>query len=224
LEILNITEDQGIDEKGPDYHTPYELTESEAALFDSPLPRDLPTAHKDLMILAAAYDGNLDRYARLRRPGHPVDYELHCLVHGVYKSTAMAHWLDRNPGVMQSVYGAWYSYGEPKELQRAIHARRVMNNDVYHIINACPPVPNDELPYWIWWPTLPAPKVLFKLAKKRSAMRHQCVRACIAGMRGEDGKPVAVDRVLMHDAETCPEHRFFQPDMIQRMNEQGLQT
>jgi hypothetical protein len=63
-------------------------------------------------------------------------------------------------------------------------------------------------------------------------MRRQCVRACIAGgykdeyvkimdMRSEDGNPVAVDRVLVHDAETCPEHRFFEPDMIQRMIEQG---
>jgi len=79
---FNITEDGGIDEEETD-DTPYELKGSEAALLDSPLPRDLPTAHKDLMILAAAYEGNLDRYARLRRPGFAVKYELHCLVHGV---------------------------------------------------------------------------------------------------------------------------------------------
>ena len=134
---------------------------------------------------------------------------------------------------MQLVNGEWFGYSQLKELRRAIHARRVMNNDVHHIIDASPPVPDDELPYWIWWPTLPAANVLLTLAAKRPAMRRQCVRACIAGgyeeeyvkimdMRGEDGKMVAVDPVLMHAAGTCPEHQFFEPDMIQRMNEQGI--
>jgi hypothetical protein len=175
---FNITEDQGIDEEGPKRHTPHQLTESEANLLDSPLPHDLPTTYKDLLILAAAYDGNVDRYARLRRPGFTVEYELFCLIRGVYKSTAMAHWLDRNPDIILLVYRGWFGYGEPKELRRAIHARRVMNNDVHHIIDANPPVPDDELPYWIWWPTLPHPDALLELAEKRPAMRRQCVRAC----------------------------------------------
>ncbi|KAJ5968334.1 hypothetical protein N7501_004582 [Penicillium viridicatum] len=33
-----------------------------------PLPADIPTVDKDLLILMAAWSGNIDRYARLRRP------------------------------------------------------------------------------------------------------------------------------------------------------------
>jgi hypothetical protein len=226
---FNITEDLGI---GEEDHKVHRLTESEIGLFDAPLPRDLPTVHKELLILAAAWDGNVDRYTRLRRPEIPVPYEIYALVRGVYKSTAMAHWLDRNPDIMQAVYQGLYGYGEPKELRRAIHARRVMNNDVHHLLDADPPVPDDELPYWIWWPTLPSPEVLLELAQKRPAMRHQCVRACMAGgyekeysgimdLHDKDGKSLAVDRHLVYDAKISPEHSFFEPDMILRMKDQG---
>lgn len=228
---FNITEDGGIDENGVDHHAPpHALTESEATLLDSPLPRDLPTIYKDLLILAAAFEGNVDRYARLRRPGITVKFELFCVIHGVYKSTALAHWLDRNPDIMHLVYDGWCSSERPEELKRAIHARRVMNNDVHHIIDADPAVPDRELPYWIWWPTIPSPSVLLQLAEKKPAMRLQCVRACIAGgyeveyamIMDMDGKSLLANRVLMEDARTCPEHEIFEPDMLRRMKEQGI--
>ena len=239
---FNITEDEGINEEIhgpiPCPRTDFEadpplslyrsvcsisdtLTESEAALLDSPLPFNLPTTHKDLLILAAAYEGNVDRYARLRRPGHIIAEEVNCLVHGIYKSTAMAHWLDCTSDISDL------------DVTKAIHARRIMNNDVYHIIDADPPIADSELPYWIWWPTIPSPWTLIQLAEKRLAMRKQCARACMAGgykgsycmiMDMHDGvnKPLVVDRVLMYEARTCPEHDFFEPDMIRRMHEQGV--
>lgn len=41
------------------------LTPAEVELLYSPLPLDLPTVRKTLLIQMAAYEGNLDRYARL---------------------------------------------------------------------------------------------------------------------------------------------------------------
>jgi hypothetical protein len=228
---LNITEDEGIDEQTV-MVKPHELTDSEIALFVSPLPTDLPTMHKDLLILVAAFEGNLDRYARLRRPGQTIDFELQCVLPGVYKSFAMASWLDRNPDNLEMVASSWHSR-EIKTLRAAIHARWIMNNDIYRLLNSDNPVPDDELPYWIWYPTIPARWTLLKLAEGRAAMRPQCARACIAGdmrdaytkimdMCDDGGKPVAVDRYLMQEARTCPEHEFFEPDMLRRMAEQGL--
>ncbi|KZL63862.1 hypothetical protein CI238_12761 [Colletotrichum incanum] len=39
-----------------------------ADLVCKPLSQDLPTMKKDILIVAAAWDGNMDRYQRLRRP------------------------------------------------------------------------------------------------------------------------------------------------------------
>jgi hypothetical protein len=175
---FNITEGWGIGLETVEIE-PAELTEDEVDLLASPLPLDLPTMHKDLLILVSAYEGNFDRYARLRRPGCSVEYELHCLVPGVYRSTAMALWLSRNPDIMHMVAAGW-DKNEVSALRRAIHARHVMNNDTHHLLDADPPVPDDELPYWIWYPTLPSDHTLCTLAEARPAMRAQCARACIA--------------------------------------------
>jgi hypothetical protein len=86
---FRITEDEGIDEQTVEAK-PYDLTDSELALFISPLPADLPSMHKDLLILMAAFEGNLDRYARLRRPGQSINYKPHRVVPEIYKSFAMA--------------------------------------------------------------------------------------------------------------------------------------
>lgn len=226
---FDITEDQGIDD-----HTvkaqPHDLDDGEIELFSSPLPADLPTVHKDLLILVAAFEGNLDRYARLRRPGRTIDYELHCVLPGVYKSFAMANWLHRNPELVQLIAASWHP-DEVKTLRRAIHARWVMNNDVYRLCTD--EIPDDELPYWIWYPTIPSAWTLLKLAESRLAMRPQCARACIAaGMRDPyakimdmcdaDAKPVTVDRYLMHEARSCSDREFFESDLLRRMTEQGL--
>ncbi|KXJ93529.1 hypothetical protein Micbo1qcDRAFT_161542, partial [Microdochium bolleyi] len=176
---FNITEDLGL---GLERRDPKRaaLAPHEAALLTQPLPRDLPTMRKDLLILVAAYEGNVDRYARLRRPGRSVPYELHCLVHGVYRSTAMAMWLSRRPDIIQTVERGWDWTEGP--LRRGINARHVMNGYTRHLLpTADPYVPDEELPYWIWYPTMPHPGILHDLAVARPAMRPQCVRACIAG-------------------------------------------
>lgn len=229
---FNITEDLNPEEVS--------LTDSEVALLESPLPFDLPTMHKDLLILVSAYEGNLDRYARLRRPGRSVEYEFHCLVPGVYRSTAMALWLARNPDIMQAVADAW-DPDEVSSLRRAIHARHVMNNDTHRLLNAEPPIPNDELTYWIWYPNMPSATTLYKLAKARSAMRPQCVRASIAAgshalytrlmdMDAETPSDEvehispAVDAYVTKEAEASPERAFYMADLERRQRERGLKS
>jgi hypothetical protein len=228
---FDITEDSGIDEHMTKAK-PHALTDSEIVLFVSPLPADLPTMHKDLMILIAAFEGNLDRYARLRRPGQTIDFELHCVLPGIYKSFAMASWLDRNPDILELIASEWHSQ-EIQTLRAAVHARWIMDNDIDRLIPTDSIVPDNELPYWIWYPTIPAKWTLLKLAEARTAMRPPCARASMArGMRDaytkimdmchDDGKPIAVDQHLMKEARKCPEHEFFEPDMHRRMVEQGL--
>jgi hypothetical protein len=60
---FNITEDMNIDEYCATVRQRYDIT----PLLSAPLPIDLPTVEKDLLILMAAYYGDIDRYARLRR-------------------------------------------------------------------------------------------------------------------------------------------------------------
>ncbi|OAQ62795.1 ankyrin repeats (3 copies) domain-containing protein [Pochonia chlamydosporia 170] len=234
---FNITEDWGVGEEHikPDK---VKLSDAEVALLESPLPFDLPTMHKDLLILVAAYEGNVDRYARLRRPGRAVEYEFHCLVPGVYRSTSMALWLSRNPDIMHAIAGSWDDEEEPA-LRRAINARHVMNNDTHRLLDAKPPVPDDELPYWIWYPNMPSSATLYALAKARPAMRPQCVRASIAAgnrklyswlMDMDDEAPSdnvdhtspVVDVCVIKEAEASPERDFFVADLKRRQRERGL--
>ncbi|KAH7115351.1 hypothetical protein B0J13DRAFT_572373 [Dactylonectria estremocensis] len=240
---FNITEDWGIGLEKVELG-PAKLMENEVELLAAPLPADLPTMNKDLLILAAAYEGNVDRYARLRRPGCSVPYELHCLVPGVHRSTAMAMWLARNPDIMKVVADHWDS-SMVVALRRAIHARHVMNNSISRLLpDATPFVPHDELPYWIWYPTLPSPHIMCELAQARPAMRSQCARACVAGnhqwaytkimdMPGEeegdaDGAskseriPLASDPFLQKEAESSGNREFYVSDLKRRRAELGL--
>ncbi|KFY35723.1 hypothetical protein V494_05658 [Pseudogymnoascus sp. VKM F-4513 (FW-928)] len=238
---FNITEDLGIGLKGVRIK-PAILTDDETDLLVSPLPFDLPTMNKDLLILASAYEGNVDRYARLRRKGRSVKYEVQCLVPGLYRSTAMAFWLDRNPDIMHEVAEFW-DEDFIIDLRKGIHARHIMNNATHHLLDADPPVPDEELPYWIWYPTMPSSYTLCKLAEARAAMRPQCARACIAGGYREAYTkimdmpypeanmpvdpyeplvPLPADGYLIREAETTIYRDFFLEDMKRRREEQGL--
>lgn len=58
--------------------------QSTMTLLSSPLPRDLPQCEKNILIVMAAYRGDIDRYHRLRRP-HLVGCEVEAVVRGVCK-------------------------------------------------------------------------------------------------------------------------------------------
>ncbi|KAJ4294933.1 hypothetical protein N0V88_005172 [Collariella sp. IMI 366227] len=172
---FNITEDWGIGERTAQLKSPV-LTAEEASLLYTPLPLDLPTMNKTLLILHAAATGSVDRYALLRRPWL-LPLEHLCLVRGCYHSTAMATWLRTSPTLISSLN---LTPKQHKMLLRAIHARCVMDGVISHLTSTTAPIPDDELPYWIWHPN--SPPTSSPLASSRPAMRHQCARAAIAGL------------------------------------------
>jgi hypothetical protein len=57
----------------------------------NPLPLDLPTVKKDLLLLMAAYDGSIDRYVRLCRPS-VTSIEVPCVIRGICHHTMFARW------------------------------------------------------------------------------------------------------------------------------------
>lgn len=60
MHYFNIAENCCID----DYDLERPDDSAVVPLLYSPLPADLPSVHKDLLILAAAFPGSMDRYAR----------------------------------------------------------------------------------------------------------------------------------------------------------------
>ncbi len=64
-----------------------------AKLLYTPLPLDLnvTSKEKDLLILMAAYYGDIDRYFRLRRRTQ-LRKELNCIVRDIYHNTLFAKW------------------------------------------------------------------------------------------------------------------------------------
>ena len=90
LGYFDIMEDDRIDEY---YSETIPPKDDVSHLLYTPLPADLPTMNKDLLIEMAAYYGDIDRYTRLRRPDpHYTITESHCVVRGIYHNTMFAKW------------------------------------------------------------------------------------------------------------------------------------
>ncbi|KAG7417316.1 hypothetical protein Forpe1208_v003854 [Fusarium oxysporum f. sp. rapae] len=106
------------------------------ALLYAPLPRHLPTVHKDILILMAAFTGNIDRYDRLRRP-RPINGEMQCIVRGIYHNTFFAKWCYEQP--------------ELAVLQKFAHARFIMNDDLTWLNNDRA-FSKEDVPRIIWYP------------------------------------------------------------------------
>lgn len=63
--MFNLTEDHCVHERGSDGIIARLLPDRlEVSLLHAPLPRDLPTVQKNLLIVMAAYHGDVDRYTR----------------------------------------------------------------------------------------------------------------------------------------------------------------
>lgn len=170
---FNITEDWNVDEhtsawssyaqNASDRPTSEEMTD----LLWNPLPVDLPWGDKDLLILMAAYHGNVDRYARLRRPLDVSKAEDHCVVRGIYHNTMFAKWWSLQPS------GPYAS---------AITARFIMTNDLSRI-----PVdetddeihPRQIYNMQIWYPLRACAETYVELARRRPAWRAAVARALV---------------------------------------------
>jgi hypothetical protein len=161
----DITEDAGIAEEDVDFDWPADPRL--ATLLSQPLPKHLSVIDKDLLIQMAAYDGNIERYSRLRRP-HRVSGETAALVHGIHHHTQFALWVLQQPDVHKG------SYVSP-----ACHARLIMNN-ILSSVNL-PTVSEYHLPYLIWWPDVAAVSTYRELYRLHPCMAPQILRACMAG-------------------------------------------
>jgi hypothetical protein len=160
---FNITEDGGIDEMSQDEGDDYLQSEEEVLLY-SPLPLDLNTMNKNLFILMAAYTGNIDRYARLRRPTM-IPGEWTCILRGIYHSPAYAKWWTLQPAPNIGF-----------QFHQAIHARCIMSNDLSRITAD---TPAHYLPYLIWYPQFPCEVTLRELVRRRPDMTPQVAHTCI---------------------------------------------
>jgi hypothetical protein len=88
---FNITEDSHVDNY-EDEDLSYSWPDPEVVpLLYYPLPSDLPNVNKDIVILIAAYSGNIDRYVRLRRPDMLLN-EYDCIIRGIFHDTMFAKW------------------------------------------------------------------------------------------------------------------------------------
>ncbi|KAK0657782.1 hypothetical protein B0T16DRAFT_402541 [Cercophora newfieldiana] len=202
-EISTMTESS----TGPDLISP---------LLYSPLPQDLPDGNKDVLILMAAYYGDIDRYARLRRPV-AIRKQIECVVRGIFHNTLFAKWWadrlkaagDDEPGKKSRISLDGMAEAYMRGIRKAITARFIMNNDLSRVTST---TPADELPYCIWYPGLPTGRVLEELVRRRPEMRQQAARACIVAgafetFRGLDPDP---DAALLAEAERVGNPAFGQ--------------
>ncbi|EON69336.1 hypothetical protein W97_08596 [Coniosporium apollinis CBS 100218] len=200
---FDITEDWRIDEYESDEPI---LREDVTPLLYTPLPADLPNVNKDLLILMAAYYGNIDRYARLRRPMR-VPTEFHCIVRGVYHNTMFAKWWSLQPTI------------DDYRIQCAINARFIMNNDLSRI---SPDTRDSVLPYCIWYPAVADWRTYMELARRKPSMKQSVARACIVAdyKTVYDGLNAEPDSSLMAEARDSPNPHYLR-DLERKAAERG---
>lgn len=215
-EYFDITEDMGIAEETVGDYPPM-LTTEETALLYNPLPQDLPTTNKDLLILIAAYYGNIDRYARLRRAGPTlIAHEYECIIRGIYHSVPFAKWwseeVERLPSTISvNIFG----------IKEAITARFIMSNDVSRVKNEYPA----RLPYFIWYPQLPRMETLAELSILQPTMLPQILHTCIVGnyqqLYDHFKDRVTPNRLLWAQAKKSG-HKHYVQDLEDRAKEKNI--
>ncbi|KAH9885374.1 hypothetical protein F4778DRAFT_799173 [Xylariomycetidae sp. FL2044] len=178
--MFNITEDQGIAESVPEATSASHASTDDLMLhlLSSPLPHDLPVGNKDLLILTAAFYGDIDRYVRLRRP-KTLQGEDFCVSRGIYHNSLFALWWSRieNPPENEPFHMQIWDH-----IKKAIAARRIMNNDLFQILlssESAGSAYEKRIPYLIWYPEVAAADTYRALAHRVPEMREACIRAAI---------------------------------------------
>ncbi|KAK2012103.1 hypothetical protein LZ32DRAFT_678421 [Colletotrichum eremochloae] len=192
------------------------LQDDDINLLHEPLPRDLPPVNKDILILMAAWDGNIDRYARLRRPV-TIPNEVSAVVRGAYHHTPFARWLET---CVDEIFSCDY---DNILVRQAFHARFIMNDDLSRIHSE---VRGETLPEFFWWPHCPHEDTLRELAWRRPDLEHQVILACIAGnyrtlfLEVSDGaKPTQ----QQWEAAILSPNQFYREHLQQRSKEEGFE-
>jgi len=208
---FNITEDWNIDEytscaddaivtEPADRGAKRPASEAMQELLWSPLPIDLPWGDKDLLILMAAYHGDVDRYARLRRPLHVSMAERNCIVRGIYHNTPFARWCSLQPDM------AGYS--------NAITARFIMSDDLSRIADGAEPGDDRGLPRQIWYPRPAAAATYRELARRKPAAIPAVARALVIAnyqdIWDELLDSIEPYRELMKEADASPNKHYLE--------------
>ncbi|KAE9574150.1 hypothetical protein CGMCC3_g10001 [Colletotrichum fructicola] len=169
-----------------------------AWLLYEPLPVDLPTARKDVLILMAAWEGNVDRYVRLRRPVLAEKRESLAVMRGIQHSTTFAKWW----AVHDEEMGRMGCYG--RKIRRAVTARFIMDNDLSRVGPEA--VDREDVADLIWHPKIPEENTLRELLVRRPNAKMQVIMAAIAGQYTGtylELKPYISDRSLQRHAMDC---------------------
>ncbi|KAH0439673.1 hypothetical protein CcaCcLH18_02783 [Colletotrichum camelliae] len=169
-----------------------------AWLLYEPLPVDLPTARKDVLILMAAWEGDVDRYVRLRRPVTAEKRESLAVMRGIHFSATFAKWW----AVHEEEMGRMGCYG--RKIRRAITARFVMDNDLSRVEVGA--VDKEDVADLIWHPKIPEENTLRELLIRRPDAKMQVIMAAIAGQYQEtysELKRHISDRNLQRHAVDC---------------------
>ncbi|KUL84312.1 hypothetical protein ZTR_07524 [Talaromyces verruculosus] len=197
--IFNITEDMNVGEANSEEPQLNYLPE----LLSQPLPVDLPRGNKEILILIAAYYGNIERYARLRR-ARVIDKERGCLVRGIYHNSMFALWRATQtiPDEVASAH-----------VRKAVHARMIMNNDLSRAIDIHTMQPSkdfeDNMPYLIWFPDRASSSTYRTLASAIPYMRPAVLHAAVY-TRDKD-----LFDWLLDDLGTVPTPPAFQEAYVQ---------
>ncbi|KAL4971452.1 hypothetical protein BDW66DRAFT_163694 [Aspergillus desertorum] len=221
----DITEDWNVDTQDTQVSLEEEVTHDPVTpLLYSPLPVDLPTAHKDLLILVAAFNGDIDRYVRLRRPVF-IEKEHICVIRGIFHNTMFAKWWST-----QDLLGDKTRLEDPSRLERiqseigsAISARYIMNNDFSRILAKLHTAPG-----CIWYPNVALESVYRALARMLPDMIPAVARACIvadypdlfAELPTSSFRPTLF---MMREAEES-RNPFFVADLKRRAAGLGIKT
>ncbi|GLI81540.1 hypothetical protein PoHVEF18_009924 [Penicillium ochrochloron] len=211
---FDLTEDEALGETASGaVHPP--LGPDEIRLLHTPLPLDLPTVNKNLLILMAAYEGNVDRYARLRRP-RCFDVEVNCIVRGIYHNTSFAKWWEQE---VESEFSAAKFIHGLDQIRKAITARFIMCNDLSRVTGSDP----FYYPYMIWYPLLPQVRTLRELLHRIPAMKPQIAHTCIAADYQDifDLLDVVPTRALWLEAKRSPNKHYVE-DLESRAAEQDI--
>lgn len=158
---FDLTEDANIGEAFSEQHFVPKFPIDHAQLLYLPLPLDLPMTNKDALILMAAYEGNVDRYVRLRRPVL-VEDELNCILRGIYHHTTFAKWWAQCDD-----YSRFPSNDGWNAVRTALNARFIMNNELACILPSTSPTDSYRNPFLIWWPLIPHEATLRELVRRR---------------------------------------------------------
>jgi hypothetical protein len=182
-------------------------------LLYSPLPTHLPLVNKDLLILMAAYEGNIDRYVRLRRP-HMIHGESYCILRGIHHSTTFARWWS-----YEIENNAKRAGPEGPSIRRAINARFIMSNDLSRITQSS----THSTPYMIWYPHWPRDVTLAELARIRPDMKRQVAHACIVAdyQAIYDTLDVQAHPILYLEAKNSTNSHYV-TDLERRAQTQGI--